>query len=80
VYILKRKGVRNMALELKAVKGTNGRPDIGLTRFSGGIERGAMLQLTRGAPIPGVVSLTKAEAAELAVALVQFVAGTVELA
>jgi hypothetical protein len=70
-----------MALELKAVKGTNGRADISLTRFSGGTERGAMLQLTRMAGADAsVINLTKAEAAELAVALVQFMAGTPEFA
>lgn len=70
-----------MAIELKAVKGSAGRQDIGLTRFQGGQERGPMLQLTRAVGHEAsVISLTKEEAADLAVALVQFISGKVELA
>ena len=65
-----------MATELKTVNDRNG--EVTLTQFAGG-EDGTCLQITGGeGTLNGFVSVTKEQALELAVALIEFANGTRE--
>lgn len=63
-----------MSTELKGTESINGQ--VMLTRYFGGAERGACLQVTPpGGERTPYLSLTKEQALELAVALVEFANG-----
>ncbi len=65
-----------MSTELKGVTDRNG--TVSVTRFFGGNDEGRCVQLTPQFGV-GFVSLTKAQALELAVALVEFANDTREV-
>jgi putative IMPACT (imprinted ancient) family translation regulator len=63
-----------MSTDLKGTDSINGR--VMLTRYFGGTERGACVQVTPpGGSMTPYLSLTKEQALELAVALVEFANG-----
>lgn len=63
-----------MSTELKGCDSING--DVMLTRYWGGTENGQCVQVTPpGGTITPYLSLTKKQAVELAVALVEFASG-----
>lgn len=63
-----------MSTDLKGTDSING--NVMLTRYFGGIERGACVQVTPpGGTLTPYLSLTKEQALELAVALVEFANG-----
>ena len=63
-----------MSTELKGTESINGR--VMLTRYFGGKERGACLQVTPpGGSMTPYLSLTKEQAWDLALALIEFVGG-----
>jgi len=63
-----------MSTELKPTKSVNG--NVMLTRYFGGTERGTCLQVTPpGGSMTPYLSLTKEQALDLAVALVEFANG-----
>jgi len=63
-----------MSTELKPTDSING--EVMLTRYFGGAERGACLQVTPpGGSMTPYLSLTKEQALDLAVALVEFTNG-----
>jgi hypothetical protein len=66
-----------MSTQLKGTESING--NVMLNRYFGGTERGACVQVTPpGGSSTPYLSLTKAQALELAVALVEFANGTRE--